>query len=265
MSRISGSPQLLHVGERKTTDKNYETSEVVLAPPGTVVAPIPKGVKVTDENAIALILQQLMQMAQSSKGGTQPQSRVKKAASGVTVPNDPYQLLNYGLQYGLGSAQLGQQATQNTFNNNLATKQQGINVDQQMRTNALNNLARVNAIHQTMIGNAQTAATNQQQLEMQRLNMQSGSNDNSAELALRRLLGMRELDISQQVADQNYALGGRGLDLRGQELAQQLQLVTKQLGLQQASDEFARIMAGVSEASLPGVRAGSVPSMGVFG
>lgn len=52
-------PTLLHVGERSSNDKKFATDEFVLAPPGTVVAPRPQGMKATPENAARAIMAQL--------------------------------------------------------------------------------------------------------------------------------------------------------------------------------------------------------------
>lgn len=62
-------PQILHVGERSPKDKKYETSEVVLAAPGTVVAPIPKGMKVDENNSLMLIIMQILKALQGGGAG----------------------------------------------------------------------------------------------------------------------------------------------------------------------------------------------------
>lgn len=138
-----GGAQLLHVGERKAGDKNYETSEVVFAPPGTVVAPIPKGMKPTPENAMALIVKQVMtdhakKMPQTeddvegAAGGDMvgdPSAQMPTEQSGVSSPNDPYSYLS-SLQAYLTSQnqyELGTQTneTNRQRNNQLGQYEQG--------------------------------------------------------------------------------------------------------------------------------------------
>lgn len=63
--------QLLRVGERSRKDKKYETDEFVAAPPGTIVAPRPKGMAPTVENAI----QQLTNTAVEAMGSGQGSGR----------------------------------------------------------------------------------------------------------------------------------------------------------------------------------------------
>jgi hypothetical protein len=71
--------------------------------------------------------------------------------------------------------------------------------------------------------------------------------------------------LRKYIADQQFALGNESNRINAMSANQDYAARNRQLSLQQASDEFNRIMRGVSEASLPGVRAGNVPSMGVFG
>ncbi len=51
-------PTLLHVGERNPNDKKFEVDEFVLAPPGTVVAPRPRGMAATPQNAALALIDQ---------------------------------------------------------------------------------------------------------------------------------------------------------------------------------------------------------------
>lgn len=248
-------PTILHVGERKHGDKNFETSEVVLAAPGTVVAPIPKGMKVNSENALMLILQQIL----GSRGqGSGPRALPKAANGTVTSVNDMDSLLAAMNDYA---------GTSSSYN--LGNKAQSLNERKFYADNSLAKQQMYNSQHP--VDTDHSYALSQQSLQENRRTSDRNydlavkqAQDNSAELALKKLLGMRGLDIEQQTANQQGELGREANRLHGNEINNQFTLGNRQMNLQQAADEFARIMAGVSEASLPGVRAGGTPSFGVY-
>jgi hypothetical protein len=96
------------------------------------------------------------------------------------------------------------------------------------------------------------------------------------DLALRRELGMSELDIARdqvkatlaQIAANRYAtdkqfeLGQLGLGLGERERQDALQMGNRQLDLEAMAQEFNRIMRGVSEASVRG--GAGVPTSGLY-
>jgi hypothetical protein len=53
--KVYAGTQLILVGERGHKDKRFESSEYLLAPPGTIVAPRPKGEPATEENAMKAV------------------------------------------------------------------------------------------------------------------------------------------------------------------------------------------------------------------
>jgi hypothetical protein len=77
-----------------------------------------------------------------------------------------------------------------------------------------------------------------------------------------QLANMRaQIDATLKAARLQYQLGLKQLSLGERERLDALRLGTRSLDIQAADDEFARIMRGVSEAS---VRGGGVPSQGLF-
>ncbi len=77
-------------------------------------------------------------------------------------------------------------------------------------------------------------------------------------LGLQRELGTRGLANDQARIDLQRLLGMRELDIRNQ-------LGNRELDLTQDTNYFNRIMRGVSEAALPGVRAGRTPTQSFGG
>ncbi len=69
--------QILRIGERSTKDKKFATDEYLAAPPGTIVAPRPKGQAPTMQNAIKA-LQQV-----ASKALPQPKSTTFNAVTAL--------------------------------------------------------------------------------------------------------------------------------------------------------------------------------------
>lgn len=231
-------PKLLVVGERKPTDKHYETKEVVLAAPGTVVAPVPKGMDVNPKTATALIISQLMDHLGMLSG--KPKKAGPKGVQGaqagtITSPNDPYKttdllsaFANLLANYNLGQGRLSLDTL--LGKGNLALGK--------------GNLA---------LGQSSLAAnTRAQDLDraMQEL-LTKGGWQNQLQLA-----GLSNAS-AEKIAGQRTAA-----DIRGQDI--NAQLGNRQLDLTAAQNAFDRIMRGVSEASVPGVRAGRVPTGGVI-
>lgn len=241
-------PELIQVGERSPKDKKYQTREVVMAMPGTVVAPLEKGVAPTQENAMMAIMQQLMNMH-----GKMPRDKkgVRGMAGGGTIGPEanPFGMLSSILQAGSTMSQykLGR------MDRDLNREQfrHSFNRDRQDRKAAEESQRASNYASRQSLGNSyrQSQASSNQQAE-----------DNSwrnRQLNIQEQLGNRGLDIESM-------LGLGGQNLRGQEIAQQGQLGNRQMDIQTAADQFSRIMAGISEASLPGVRGGATPQFGLM-
>lgn len=263
-------PALLHVGERSPKDKNYETSEVVLAAPGTVVAPIPKGMKVDENNALALILSQVIKN-RAETAGERPRGRggvrgMSRAADGVTTAYDSDYILGLlgagntlranNQQYdlgqgniGLGYAGLRNQRTIAGLSNqaqNASTEAQKYiaRLQQSGKTNEYE-LARMNnaaALERQREANTAAAARDAAQTDWQyrvaQLQTQSNEKMSAQELAARRMEAANQLQ---------YWMGQLGIG-RGQ------------LDLAKRSETFNELVRGVGESATPGVRAGRLPS-----
>lgn len=270
MADVHNGPTILHVGERKHGDKNFETSEVVLAAPGTVVAPIPKGMKVTQDNAILLLLKQLLQAAGSEpaqQGGPGVQAAPTGAAGGeVTSPNDPYQTTSLAdtiaktmADYNIGNRQQNLAESQAGINNIYASDANArAQNDQYLKQQAANRPQPLTQPSESGGGGSMSGITSQL------LSAATASKDNAASLALQKLLGMRGLDIQSATQEEAARQDAAANALRQQEISNQFTLGKGQLTLQDAQNAFSRIMAGVSEASLPGSARYSVPQTGVY-
>ena len=252
--------EMLQVGERPPNDPNFQTREVVMAAPGTVVAPLPNGMEPTMPNAMMAILMQLLQAGQpGAKRGVRGM-----AGGGITSSGSPAGLFSSGIdlgnlfenrrQFDVGDTRKGQQ---NVW-------QAGQNKQDRDLQYSLN--ARQNAMAGSLAGRGAggTGGSSIKSSNVQRsgLNLQnSGGDDNAwrwAQLEMQKQLGNRGMDIESQ-------LGQGGLAARRQEAANQLSMGNRGMDIQSASDAFSRIMAGVSEASLPGVRGGGTPNFGLYG
>ena len=84
--------QILRVGERNPKDKRYAADEFVAAPPGTIVAPRPRGMKPTLENAISALADTAVQAASAAPAKQRSlKSKVLARAQGgtyVVAPGD---------------------------------------------------------------------------------------------------------------------------------------------------------------------------------
>lgn len=223
--------QLIQVGERRYDDPNYETSEVVLAAPGTVVAPIPKGMKnPSHEDAMGLIVAQLMKHIngtddEADQNAKDPQ---KAAAGTVTSPNDPYKLLDllnsYGAQrsgYDLGRRGINRDLELGGMRNATDIRGQDLSQILGLGRNA-NDTSRILA-DQSMSAHK----------------IASDEREGAAERALKGQLGNRGLDINASKNNNDFALG-------------------------KADQAFQRLMAGMRGGALSGVRAGRAPMTGAL-
>lgn len=286
--------QILHVGERDPKDKNYETSEVVLAAPGTIVAPIPKGMKPTMDNAITLLAQQLNNTL--GKGKHKP----VKAAQGATINYDPNSLLTQANNFAstmltdrYNNKQLNYQ-----YNSVPATQKvaQQHALDMQRDAAWQNTLAQQRQANATRLGGGGggggggSTGPTFDPLRESMLQQELRSRERIAQMQqenqfdpLRQALLEMQLGVTRRGQDIDSQLGNRGLDIRGTEVGNQftlgkegnnirkrevegqLALGNRQVALDEAMAAYQRIMGGISEASLPGIRSGNTPESGIYG
>jgi len=256
---VSGS--LIRVGERSPNDKKYATEEVILAPPGTIIAPVPKGMEnPSHEDAMGLIMSQLLKNPDREVAPDTPPghsvTKAKKlqgARSGLITSS-----ASGGRQRAMeGALGLGNMLSSNKnqmLDRNLRERQMYINRDQgnrgmdiQRENNywgydlGLRNLSqRSREGDQNYNLGQERNRISQQELNLNFQRAQDELRNWEAERALKRELGMRGLDIDKQRADQDY------------------QLSSAQMAFQQ-------IMAGITGSALPGVRAGRTPMLGLLG
>lgn len=257
---VSGT--MIRVGERSPKDKKYATEEVVFAAPGTVVAPVPKGMEnPSQEDALGLIMAQL---AKESQREVAPEAdpghsdgKLQRAARGYVTSS-----ASQGRQTAMGglSSLLGQRMSHknqhldrlqrdtqmriNERQGNRGLDLQGarLNVDYDLglrglgqrryETDVNSRDSRYSVDQSTRLGNRRIdvdAARNAEEFR-----------NWAAERDLKRQLGMRGLDIDQQKANQDYQLNS-------------------------AQMAFQQIMAGITGSALPGVRAGRTPMLGLLG
>lgn len=258
-------PTLLHVGERSPKDKNYETSEVVLAAPGTVVAPIPKGMDVTPENAIGLLLAQLLK----SKGA-KPKKGAQGAQGGYAAPTSSGQKTmgqQFSMQDFLGLLGAGNQLGANQAEWKLGNR----NADITQETARKNyDLARSKATSDADLGrmdrqqrayefNAQWGKQNSADLYNQGqdyLNRQTSYNNSYNQNAADNAWRYAQIQAQRDIAAQQDAT--RRLEAQNQNSYWQ-----GQLGNQQQEDAFNQLIRGISESLLPGRGRGTMPSSGV--
>lgn len=221
--------ELIQVGERRYDDPNYETSEVVLAAPGTVVAPIPKGMKnPSHEDAMGLIVAQLLKHinGQDAEGQGDPQ---KAAAGTITGPVDPYKLLDFANSYGglrsqydLGRRGINRDLTLGSMRD--LTDRRGQDIDE-----ALGRLRNKTDLSKIDSDEYRT-----------KLELASNEREGAAERGVKSQLGNRGLDITASKNNNDFTLG-------------------------KADQAFQRLMAGMRGGALSGVRAGRAPGMGIAG
>lgn len=278
-SSIAG-PTLLQVGERSPTDKKYQTREVLLAPPGTVVAPMPKGMEPTEENGLALVLAHLMKNAQAQHmQGMKNGGRVMRgaawgenvAAPGPSTTAGPSVNLPVGTQSGTGSAvgtyytspydpNAGISALNNAAstvaNYGLSKSQQSI--DRQTGYNnyqlALQKLAQDAAANQAAAANAMTPQKQALANSIQNSYNLSLSNSQNAgqQKSLDNALAIAKLQVAAQqaIAQMQNQLGYAGLGEQTRNDTLQNQIAQGQLAQQAAQQQFNQIMSGISEASV---------------
>lgn len=300
---LHDGPQLLHVGERSPKDKNFETSEVVLAAPGTVVAPIPKGMKPTEENAIALVMSQLLKTMGKPKGAKS--KGVQGAQLGFAGSDDyiPPGTLFYsppppvgpsrtpdftGSSVGFSAGPVGASTAAPT----VSTPRYSAPVSGGGTTSNFFDPGVLYSAGNTLTGNAANynlgrrglsqADQHFQQnfgLGQQRFGLEQGqfglaqqrfgldqmlANAQVQQFQEQMALDQAMLDLQEMIAQQQYQLGVKALALQELERQDALNLGTRSLDIQAMDDEFDRIMRGVSEASVSGVRSGRPPSTGLF-
>jgi hypothetical protein len=105
------------------------------------------------------------------------------------------------------------------------------------------------SLGQSRLGLDKTIAAQQYELGLQQL-----------EQAMEQV--RMQIAAEKFIANQQYQLGLQGLSLQERERLDAWNLGTRQLDITSADDEFARIMRGVSEASVAG--AGGTPSTGLY-
>lgn len=244
-------PEILQVGERSPQDKKYQTREVVLAPEGTVVAPLPKGVEPTMENAVMALLAQLL-------GGVGPGAAKRPGVrgmkdGGVTSGYDPSGMLQAAL--GL----YGQASQNNQFNMGRKSSEKDYDVYRQAANERAARSVQAYADRSGRGGDSgggsNSTAYNQSRLdraEELRLAKEQRAEDNAWRY--------KQIEMQRYGIDQETGVARQANSIRGQEVGNQFSLGQRQLGLQQAADQFARIMAGLSEASL----GGSTPTQGLY-
>lgn len=250
---------LIRVGERSHKDKKYASEEVVFAPPGTVVAPVPKGMEnPSHEDAVGLIMSQLLKNSDRETAPSAGQGHSVMAAAKGYVTNSASKGRAGAMSTGLSFLQGNQNQQNNTLNRNLQERQMFINRDQGNRgldINRENNLWNydlglkgLGERHYETDTNASTSRYSTDKnfdLGNRTLNFNQAAHQDEvrnwqAERDLKKLLGMRGLDIDQQKANQDFELGS-------------------------AQQAFAQIMAGITGSALPGVRAGRTPMLGLLG
>lgn len=246
---------LIRVGERKPGDKKYATEEVVYAAPGTVVAPVPKGMEnPSHEDALGLIIAQL---AKEPQREVAPGGDMQNAAMGYITSsgskgraNALSSLQNMGAlqnsrsentrDFGLRERQYFTQRDQG----NRGLDQQGtkMNMDYDLGLRGLGERR-----YEADLGSRDSRYSVDKNYDLGNrnlsLNFQRAADEVrnwEAERDLKRQLGMRGLDIDQQKANQDFQLGS-------------------------AQQAFQQIMAGITGSALPGVRAGRTPMLGLLG
>lgn len=250
---------LIRVGERSHKDKKYASEEVVFAPPGTVVAPVPKGMEnPSHEDAVGLIMSQLLKNSDRETAPHAGEGHSVQAAAKGYVTNSASKG-RAGALTGAGNSvgndlnyRSGQQTRQ------LQERQMFINRDQgnrQMDIGRENNLWNYDLglrglgerRYEADSGERTSKYSTDKNFELgnNTLNFNREAHQDEvrnweAERTLKKMLGMRGLDIDQQKANQDFQLGS-------------------------AQQAFAQIMAGITGSALPGVRAGRTPMLGLLG
>lgn len=288
-------PALIQVGERSPKDKKYQTREVVLAPPGTVVAPMPKGMEPTHENGMALVLSQLLKQGKAPKGGAgtmagmafggtmgdtvDPTWELPDTSTGANAVAPPpvgaavasslpvysYTAPNNGLDFS-AAGNLADTASNYDLglkNYNLGTKRLGLDTTVAGQNYAMAQAAQaLNELTQK-----QNYSLGQQQLGVSRDTL----NETAQRDQQQYQLGLKQLDeamqeVQMQVASQEMIAQMQhqlGVDTLAETTRNNNLLNTtanRQLDIQSADDEFNRIMRGVSEASVTGAGARGVAS-----
>lgn len=253
-SQVFEGPTMIRVGERSPKDKKYATEEVVYAAPGTVVAPVPKGMEnPSHEDAMGLILAQVLktkgkmpmheEMHDSALGSmTSSASTGRAGASNMAQFRATSRQRNseFNRDFGLRERSYFTQRDQGNRSLDLTDQGQRMNYDLGLRnwqqSGQLGN-RRLDIDQELGRGNLDLGRRN---LEINFQRNQEEFRNWEAERALKRELGMRGLDIDQQRANQDYALNS-------------------------AQMAFQQIMAGITGSSLPGVRAGRTPQLSLLG
>lgn len=239
---VHEGPTMLHVGERSPKDKNFETSEVVLAAPGTVVAPIPKGMKATPENAHALILAQLLKTRMGG-GAAKAGPGVRASAMGsVTRDEDPSGYLNSLV----GFANVGS-------NNEVGMGRLG--VDERANNQSYDLGGR--KLQSDQLISSQKNATDLALGNAQNQNTAMGNSMNYS-------LGMNRLAEDRTKNTEDYQNETQNRAEQGREANQTDYTNNRQIDLQNTMQTFQRIMAGLGQSAVPGVRSGRVPGGGLL-
>jgi hypothetical protein len=258
--------QLLHVGERSPKDRNYETSEIVLAAPGTVVAPIPKGMKVNEDNALSLVISQVVKSL-NGKG-------VKKAAFGYIDP-DPYATGGFapippaaqtpGVAAPTPSLPQALPSFTGSAGPSTGAQTIGGSITAPFDANALM------ALMNQYAGTAAGYGLGQDRLAFDRSSFDQNLGFQREQAGISNQFRQQELAMMQQQIGNalqdmtwRYELGLKQLALGERQRLDAWRLGNRGLDIQSADDEFNRIMSGVGEASVAGVRGSGLPSTGIF-
>lgn len=261
-------PTILRVGERPAGDKKYATEEVVLAGPGTVVAPVPKGMEnPSEEDALGLIIAQLAKTPgreaapRASEGRSD--NKLEGAATGHYSPASYEAAAQIGQDrstkrkeardFSWGQTQYFQNRDRQNTVNDRDYQRRGYEDDRNFKYKQNVDFEPTNPyrLRSEMSWNgggrggsgsesSNASARWQQEFSQRQQEHQDELRNWEAERALKRELGMGGLDIDRTRTANDYQLSA-------------------------AQQAFQQIMAGITGSAMPGVRAGRTPMLGLFG
>ena len=271
---VGGPGTLIRVGERSAKDKKYATEEVIFAPPGTVVAPVPRGMEnPSHEDAVGLIMSQLLKEKGREVAPTTSGMAVAEPGKEFGIPGAARGLVTSSASAGRSQANNMAQYRGNMrqrgseFNRDFGLRERQYFTSRDQGNRGLDLQGRGQSLDYDLglrgLGNQRYGMDLNHSLgrESNQIARERNSNDFSlgnrsldlnfqkmaeefrnweAERALKKELGMRGLDIDKQRADQDFQLGS-------------------------AQQAFQQIMAGITGSALPGVRAGRTPMLGLIG
>lgn len=279
--------EILHVGERSPKDKKYETSEVVFAPPGTVVAPIPKGMKVNMTNAKKLIGEQVYREMQKKPrkmafGGAVGAPGLNTLGQPIATPGanmprggggDPGYRPGETRTTSRPSSTTISSPGASTYSPAVSTPSYSFGGPQMTSTpvdyggllNSALGLGTQSAnygLGQQQIGLGYAGLANEQDLLAQRLASEQALAQMQIEASMQEV--MKQIAAQKYIAELQNALGLKALDLQERERLDAWRLGNRNLDIEAMDDEFNRIMRGVAEASVAGVRSGRTPTQGLL-